>query len=42
MSPKKNDSILKIPYLNDSIMFTERDNNREEEKTAKLKELFIP
>ena len=42
MLPKQNDSILKMPYLNDSINFTETDMKDEEEKTQNLKELFIP
>ena len=42
MLPKENDSILKIPYLNDSSNFTESDRKDEEHKTKNLKDLFIP
>lgn len=39
--PKHNDSILRIPYMNDSINFSEADMKDEEQKTQNLKELFI-
>ena len=42
MQPKLNDSILKIPYLNESINFTETDMKDEEQKTQNMKDLFIP
>ena len=42
MMQKPNDSILKIPYLNDSINFTEMDMKDEEQKNKNMKDLFIP